>query len=1182
MRVMSAGAGFAYLLKSVAAGDGDRKLGTPLTRYYAEKGTPPGRWLGSGVADLGDGRLVPGDVVGEEQLRLLLGEGRDPVTGEALGRAYPQYTAASDNAPSWTARAADGSSARVRSGTPGSSNGDDVGHGRRRAVAGYDFTFSVPKSVSVLWALADADTQEVIAAEHHGAIADVMALVERDIAATRTGHAGPDGAVAQVDVTGVIATAYDHFDSRSGDPQLHTHVVISNKVRTVRDGVWRSLDGRPLHASVVALSEHYRAVLADRLTRALGVRWVQHLRGPDRNPAWDIAGVPDELLREFSTRSTQIDRAKDVLLAQYVAAHGRQPSAQTVIRLRAQATLATRPEKTVRSLAELTVEWRHRAEAVLGEDATVWTRRILASQRPRATVQHERDVAPDDVAALADAVVRSVGEKRSTWLRWNLHAEASRQMMGIRFASTADRDATMTRVVDAAEQRSLRLTPPEAASTPEEFLRADGSSAFRPRHGAVFTSAELLDAEDRLLAHARTSTGPVIDEGAAAILLRRGQGRRLAGDQRRAVTRVVSSGRVVDVLVGPAGAGKTSTMTALRTVWEHVHGHGTVVGLAPSAAAAQVLADDLSIACENTAKWLHEHRHRRATLDRNQLVIIDEASLAGTFTLDAIASHAADAGAKILLVGDWAQLGAVEVGGAFALLARDRDDVAELNEVRRFRHDWEKHASLRLRSGDADVIDSYQAHGRIIDASTDHALDAAYSAWRADVTAGRASIMVADTHDTVTALNTRARADRIESGRVKPGGDVALRDGTRAGVGDRVITRRNERRLTTGDRWVKNGDRWTVTATHADGSITVRRAGRQYGATTTLPSAYAAEQVELAYAVTAHRAQGATVDTAHAIVTSASMTREALYVAMTRGRERNTVYVATDQPDLETHLKTPDEELTVRHVLEAVLQNVGAEASAHETLAAEQDRHTNIAQLAAEYDTIAAAAQRERWVSQLTRSGLTPDQADSLSRSAALGPLTAALRRAEAHNIDLDRALPQLVSQHSLTDAHDVAAVLHKRLTTALVRHQPRIHSRTRAGFVAGLIPRATGAMTDEMRTALLEREHLIEQRARFLAENAIRRREPWTRHLGPPPLGGQQRNAWLDAVTTIAAYRDRHAITEPLPLGPTGTDDHRHIDTAYARAALDDLRRLANTHQPTSTEPISRPQPDRTIGPSL
>ncbi|MCI1749497.1 MAG: relaxase domain-containing protein, partial [Acidipropionibacterium sp.] len=102
-----------------------------------------------------------------------------------------------------------------------------------------------PKSASVLWAVADAGTQSLIAQAHHDAVADMIAYMEREVAATRTGTTAGDGAVAQVDVRGVIATAYDHYDSRAGDPHLHTHVVISNKVQTVLDGKWRSSGQSP-------------------------------------------------------------------------------------------------------------------------------------------------------------------------------------------------------------------------------------------------------------------------------------------------------------------------------------------------------------------------------------------------------------------------------------------------------------------------------------------------------------------------------------------------------------------------------------------------------------------------------------------------------------------------------------------------------------------------------------------------------------------------------------------------------------------------------------------------------------------------------------------------------------------------------------------------------------------------
>ena len=126
--------------------------------------------------------------------------------------------------------------------------------------------------------------------------------------------------------TGLIATAFDHFDSRAGDPHLHTHVVISNKVRTVLDGKWRSLDGRPMHAAVVALSELHEALFADALTRALGVEWEQRERGRDRNPAWAIAAVPEALVAEFSTRSRHIDAETDRLIDAYV--RGARPSAR--------------------------------------------------------------------------------------------------------------------------------------------------------------------------------------------------------------------------------------------------------------------------------------------------------------------------------------------------------------------------------------------------------------------------------------------------------------------------------------------------------------------------------------------------------------------------------------------------------------------------------------------------------------------------------------------------------------------------------------------------------------------------------------------------------------------------------------------------------------------------------------
>ncbi|WP_417556577.1 MobF family relaxase [Microbacterium sp.] len=1175
MRVMSAGDGYTYLLRTVAAGDRDRSLLTPLTRYYAEEGSPPGFWLGSGVGALGGGQIAKGDQVSESQLQLMVGMGRDPITGAPLGRAYPEYRPVAERVAERVSALDPTLGPATRAEAVAAIQAEEAARGTRRAVAGYDFTFSIPKSASVLWAVADAGTQALIADAHHAAVAEVVAFMEREVAATRAGATGRDGAVAHVDVHGLIATAFDHYDSRASDPHLHTHVVISNKVQTVLDGKWRSLDGRPMHAATVALSELHEAIFADHLTRTFGVEWEAREMGRDRNPAWAVASVPEELVAAFSSRSRHIEVEKDRLIAEYVARHGRQPSAATIIKLRAQATLSTRPEKQVHSLADLTIDWRERAGRILGKNATSWARTVTASDAP--LLLRADDVPLDVIGTLGQSVVDVVGEKRSTWRRWNLTAEAARQTMRYRFASTTDREAIVGLVVDAAEAASLRLTPPELASSPAVFRRPDGTSVFRPKHSTVFSSETLLAAEDRLLERARTTTGPTVPLATVERIAARPdrKGHTLGDDQAAALAKVAVSGRLVDVLVGPAGAGKTTAMSALRRAWEHEHGAGSVVGLAPSAVAAQVLADDLGIQAENTAKWWQNHLMYGDTFGVGQLVIVDEASLAGTLSLDRITALAEEAGAKVLLVGDYAQLQSVDAGGAFSLLVHDRDDAPELVDVHRFANEWEKIASLGLRHGRTEVIDTYLDHDRIHGGETEAMVDVAYAAWRADRQARRATVLVSDSNESVLALNQRARTDLILGGTVNPRREVELHDGTRAAVGDSVITRRNDRRLRAGRGWVRNGDRWTVTEVRDDGSLTLRRATARWGGSVVLPADYVAEHLDLGYAVTSHRAQGITVDTAHVLV-DAAMTRENLYVALTRGRQTNIAYVAIDKPDDSHDGPHPGDntEATARSVLFGVLGHVGAELSAHETITAEQDAWANIGQLTAEYETIAAAAQRDRWVTLVSSSGLTDEETEAAIHSPAFGALTAELRRAEANHHDIENLLPRLVRARGFRDADDIAAVLHYRLARATQRPAGSGRTRKTPRLIAGLVPEATGAMSVEFRHALTERRDLIEARADVLLDAALTEQDGWTKTLGTPPKDAKTMATWRRLARTVAAYRDRYGITDPTPLGAAADDDAQKIDAARARAALDRARGLARgtgeEHRP-ELEPVRR-----------
>jgi len=1180
IRVMSAGRGYEYLLKSVAAGDGDRDLGTPLTRYYTADGTPPGAWIGSGLAGLGRegaGRVHDGDLVTEEHLERLLGAGLDPVTGARLGATYPVLQAPTQRITTRVARVDASLDDATRAQQVERIEREERARTSRTPVAGFDLTFSPPKSFSALWGVADTGRQALMALAHHAALRDTLAVLERTVAATRVGHGG----VASMPVRGIIATAFDHYDTRSGDPQPHTHVVVSNKVQGT-DGKWRTLDSRTLHQATVALSASYNAYLADHTTRLLGVSWVPVERRSRQFTGWEIDGVPETLVAEFSRRTLGVDGTEGIedaatqLIGEYRSKHGRSPSAAAVARLRQQATLETRPDKELRSLAELTADWRRRATAVLGQDATTWAQE-LGAQLPGDATLRANDLPLEQVHDLATLVLMEVGNRRATWGRYNLMAEAARQTMGLRFATAQDREAVIDAVVQHAEGVSVRLTPAYDRPVPNRFVNpTDGTHWFQRADDIAYTSREVLDAETRLLEHAADTTGPKLPQR----LMQRHTSRPIRGvllydDQAAALLDLATSGRVLDVLVGPAGAGKTTALRALHRDWTAIHGHSSVIGLAPSAAAAEVLGHELGVRTENTAKYLYEHAAGRWNLQRGQLVLIDEASLAGTLTLDRIASEAASVGAKIVLIGDWAQLSAVETGGAFGMLARTREDVAELTDVRRFHADWEKTASLGLRHGNPAVLDIYSDHDRIHDGETGSMINAAYEAWQTDRAAGRSSLMIAATTDTVSQMNQRARSDLIKIGTVQEDG-VGLHDGTTAGAGDLIVTRLNDRRLITSSRgWVKNGDRWQVTDRFEDGSLAVRRFGRDntaHGQAIVLPSRYVAENVELGYASTVHRAQGSTVDTAHAIIDPTTASRELLYVALSRGRYGNHAYVINGPDENAERHYDLTEPATATQRLAAVLSRTDADKSATETIRLAVDEHASLTTLWAEYQTISQYAQQKRWASVIGNASLPDTVLDDVFSSAYYPALETTLRRAESHGHEPERVLAdatRILDGYRPRDDQtpaDPAALLIR--TIDRLAAEPR-HGTNQPGpkRIAGLLPRALGAMTDDMRAALTQRQQLIERAAQRLVITDLKAGAAWTQQLDTPSRDPRELAAWFRRVTTIRLYRERYEITGRSPLGTA--DQVKGLEQAYeyraARTAYDQARFIASQQQARS-----------------
>ena len=964
MHRLSAGSGFRYLLRHTACGDVQRSAAEPLTSYYAAHGYPAGRWMGAGLLGLGDDLGIrAGSVVTQEAMGALFGQGRDPLTDAPLGRPYPMFKPVAERVAARIAALPAGLTADARAAQVASIERFE---GRRpvpHAVAGYDLTFTVPKSVSVLWALADPGTQAAIAEAHVAAVAGALGWLESEALFTRTGHGGAD----QVPARGAVATAFDHWDSRSGDPNLHTHVVVANKVQGP-DGAWRSVDGRTIHHATVAVSELYDGLLADHLASALPVAFAYRDRGARRTPAYEVDGIDDGLLAEFSSRSAVIGDALADAVEEFRTAHGRSPSRAENLRLRQVATRATRPAKTARALPELMATWRDRAQALSGQTPAAITAATRQDHRLASLGIGEIDAAAMD--ALAEAVLTGVEQRRATWNRWNLHAEASRATRDLRLTGDGTRQQLNAVVVQTAEARCLVLEPGPEARRGEARMSTPG----------------MLLAEQHLLDASVDGAGPSLPARVTDLVVGSMTGRgQLSADQAAALRGIAGSTNTVQVLVGPAGSGKTTVLAALRGLWRREHGQRSVLALASSATAADQLGKALGVRADTLAKWLHEsegpgalqrleglaaaqaqartsrdsrfatgqwasdvHAQRLLaeqlawTLKPGQLVIVDEASLAGTLALSSLTAQAQHAGARVLLVGDDHQLGAVEAGGVFGLLA-GRPGAQELTALWRFENRWEAQATRALRVGNPAALDYYTAHDRIHDGPREDMLDAAYTAWHDAEQAGRLAVLAASDNATVTELNDRAHHDRVTDGQVTGSCQLTLADGLDAGVGDRIVTRRNNRRLRTDHGHVRNGNLWTITDVQPDGSLLVvpepgHHIGRDDDTTggaaagpVRLPAPYVRDHVELGYATTIHRAQGITTDETHLVV-GPNNTREALYVGMSRGRTANHVYVTTDTPTSgDEHPYPSGTPRTGRQILEQILATSGQELSATET-----------------------------------------------------------------------------------------------------------------------------------------------------------------------------------------------------------------------------------------------------------
>lgn len=1127
---LSAGDGYAYYTSVTVSAD--HKIGKDheLGDYYLETGTPHGVWMGQCAADLG----TEGQVT-EAQMKALFGDGLHPDAAEMipqhmadgmtfhqaqdevrLGRRYARYESPDNELraainTATTAReqelgrelSADerirvrmqqaGIMFRERHGRVGATHevakflASELSKGQT-AVAGYDLTFSAPKSVSAAWAIADDAHAAAFEAAHEAAINTTIEFLEREVIRTRTGAGG----IASRTTAGLLATRFRHWESREGDPQLHDHVVIANRLKlTEPDGQvkWLTIDGRLLYAATMNASSVYNKVLADEL-KQLGFELRERLSASGNHRGMELAMISDELMDRFSNRTVAIEARTQTLVADYVQRHGRQPATKELLALRQQATLQTRtPKSQATTRPQLRQQWR----ATAGRDLTNLLQRIhttLTRTPPARTTEAFVDV--DDVAG---RIIEELSRKQSTWNRNHVETRLNIWSAAQTHAVPA---ATMQQLLESALTRaSFAITPRLPVPEHPELIDANGDLIYQPRSAILYTSHKVLEAEDLLLAAASDVALSAVSEHTFEQALAAHQGPMNQG-QVDLAHQVACCENVLTVGIGPAGSGKT---TAMQLAAAAVAQSGAALhGITVSAAAAEQLQHATGIESTTIAKWLLEVREQRLTVGAGDVILVDEAGMASSRDLADITQLATQAGAFVRLVGDDRQLQAIGAGGALKMLAAEVGAV-RLDEIHRFNDLEEAHASLQLR--DHGNTDWYISQGKLSGGTYADVLTRVVEGWAHDEQAGRSSIMMASTNHVVDILNQMAQDHLLETGAVSHQHTLELADGNRAGVGDRVVTRQNNRELvtTTGAGFVKNGDIWTITAVHPDGSL---EGVDQFNRSIWLPADYVAASTSLGYATTVHRAQGRTVDTARLVIDDTT-SREALYVGLTRGRGQNLAYAVTEgisAPDLMRKAATNiTQATTARELIDQAQREVGHPAQLVRILRDMQQR-----------------ADRHRYNATIRTHH--PDLAQQLLGSDKRDRLFTALATAEDAGFTPRRILAATVT--NLPDGADPTGLIAWRISK---------HLTTAQTLQGSMAERPFRGLGDEELAAVL---------AAVTDAKAASRSD--LRAAGRLPGVGDQASRLKDGTAVPAWTERRH--------GPLG-DDELGIHLNHARAAV-------------------------------
>jgi conjugative relaxase-like TrwC/TraI family protein len=715
---------------------------------------------------------------------------------------------------------------------------------------GFELVVAAHKSLSLLGVVGRADDMHAIL---DAQTASTMGYLE-GWAQSRGGRRGR--ATVATPMSGLVYAVTRHGTSREGDPHAHDHVLIAN-VCEMRDasGGYKALNSAQLRdrdEAATMVGRLHSAAKAIELGYAIETDRGRSGRARD----WRIVGIPAQVCQVFSKRSDQI--------ADYLEEMG-----YTSYRARNVAARRNRPVKLGTGTDQLMPRW------IAELEGHGWSLDRLAASLDHAR-RECRGLAPPltdtEIDRLAAELLDPEGEFLARWKvfdRPRLVAEIAPLLYG-------HDPAELGRVVDRVLASELVVPLIGIAGVSDQPYTA--TAVLATEH----TITHALESFTRR--RARVVADDVVGQVTAAKQTQFGH--ELSAGQRRAVERICSAGRAIDVIVGVAGAGKT---TALDVAARALEAAGyQVLGTATSGQAARTLDHQAAIPSGTVRSLLWRLDHGHITLDHRSVLVLDEASLTADINLARLLLAVNRARGKLVVVGDPRQLAAVGPGGALqALVDRHTDIVTVLNQNLRQRDPAERAALHHLRAGNVQAaVGFYVASGRIRVAPTrTDTLASMVDAWVADTAAGHDTLMLAWRRSSVADLNRLARVRADQRGWLS-GPDLATPEGRCYAVGDPVVTLapNYDGQLVTSQRGrvvAINQRAQTLTIATDDGRRVVLQG-----------EALDQDHLDQGYALTVHREQGATADRTHYLAEGGG--RELAYVATSRARGPSIVHAVAD------------------------------------------------------------------------------------------------------------------------------------------------------------------------------------------------------------------------------------------------------------------------------------------------